>query len=49
MSKRRKKPKLSADRDEWLKKLAADPQFVEAKQSGTAYIIVGARSPRKGS
>jgi hypothetical protein len=27
------------------RKLAADPQFQEAKKTGHAYIIVGARNP----
>jgi hypothetical protein len=30
----------------WLKKLRADPTFVEAKKVGQAYIIVGARPPK---
>ena len=28
-------------------RLAADPRFVEAKKSGTAYVIVGAREPQE--
>jgi hypothetical protein len=28
---------------EWMKKLAADPRFVKAEESGVAFIILGAR------
>jgi hypothetical protein len=30
--------------EEWMKKLAANPRFKEAKKTGRAYVIPGAQS-----
>ena len=36
-------PSKGISREELVKKLAADPRFVEAKKSGQGYVILGAR------
>ena len=36
-------PSAPMTREELEKKLAADPRFVEAKNSGQGYVILGAK------
>ena len=48
----KKRPMVTADgetaADIFKRRVANDPQFVEAKNTGQGFVIVGARPPAKG-